>query len=112
MEEQLVPRIYYLGIKEFELPDVYPDIEQCRLILLKVIHHAIKDYKNYRQAATVSEKRIADSAYSFLFNDLHRISWGNLELNLSDITDILDIDIIWLRENIVKNLIIDNCEED
>lgn len=90
-----------LGNVTFELPVIHPDLEQCRLLMLKVIHHAIKDLESCQHATDFSEKRIADSARSFLFNNDHHIAWGDLQLNLNDMLDILDIDIDWLR-NIIQ----------
>lgn len=104
-------KVYKLGKKTFELPTVYPNLEECRLVFFKVIQRAIRDYINFYGLHKTASKHVADSAKTFLFSDSYKISWGNMRLSLEDITDILDIDLCWLRENILRKekLAQENC---
>lgn len=86
----------------FYLSDYEIDHEQSRYLLLKVIEQAIRDYVALSGSEVSSEQQAWETAKSFLFDDTHRIEWGNINLNLEEILDILNLDLNWVREEVTK----------
>ena len=83
-------------------PPSLPHPDECRLIILKLIEQTIRDYLSLEHATTTSEKWYFNTAECFLFEDEYRIDWGGEDRSLRDFLDLLDIDIVWFREKVLK----------
>ena len=79
-----------------------PHIDECRILILKIIDQAIRDYLNLEHSNSPSERRYYEEACEFLFDADYYIDYGGVDKNLQDLLDILDIDIEWMRERVVK----------
>lgn len=86
----------------YYLPAYTPNIEESRLLLLKVIEQAVRDYLSLEGVDIPHARVYWESARDFLLDDDTYIIWGNEEFNLEDILDILDLDINWFRERTKK----------
>jgi hypothetical protein len=89
---------------KIKINDIAPDIQECKLIILQMIGQAIKDYEYYRDKEKPEDKEIFDSAKGLLFKDSYFIDWGDEVLNLRKLCEVIDIDIDWLRNQVVKKL--------
>ena len=69
-----------------------------RLLIIAVLHQAIKDYLYVANAATQCSKV---TAHGFLFNDEYRVDWGDKVMSPSELLGEADIDISWLRDKII-----------
>lgn len=81
-----------------------PDEQECRIIILNMISQAVKDYESFKAKTGEDEKEIFDTANQFLFNDKYMIDWGGEDFNLAKFCDYLNIDIEWIRNQVVKKL--------
>lgn len=79
-----------------------PEIDECRYILLRLVEQSVRDYLSLEGAAAPVERWYFATAECFLFEDEYRIDWGGVDKSLSDILDILDIDIDWFRDKVKK----------
>lgn len=86
----------------FLKPPVAPNIQECKILLLKIVEQAVRDYINIDlSTATPKFIEIQEEAKDFLFDDTYAIQWGDIELTLEKITAILDIDVLWFRKKIL-----------
>lgn len=76
--------------------------EEARFLLLKVIEQTVRDYTSSRPAVTPSEVQTWENARDFIFDDDYKIQWGDWQLNINEVLEILNIDIDWFRENISR----------
>lgn len=95
-------RWYDLGNVKFYLEQYLPNIQECRFLLTKVIEQAINDYCNLEGSDIPNAEQLWFDARDFLFDEDYWICWGDLELNLEDICDILDLDVEWIRDSTQK----------
>ena len=95
-------RWYLHGVVRFYLSSFTVDLDQSKLLLLKVIEQSIRDYIAFRGSTLVAERRIWEEANDFLFDDSYYFHWGDLEINLDDALTMLNLEISWLRANIKK----------
>ena len=86
----------------FFLSKYTPNIEESKFLLLKVIEQAIRDYCSIRYMNVPNKDFLWETAYLFLFDDEYVIEWGELNMTLSDIADVLDVDLEWVREKAVE----------
>ena len=91
-------RIHRHGDVEFFLPSIYPDQQECRFLLLKVVEQAARDYVTLFESPSQRGQDLWETAKGFLFEESHRINWGEKRLSTEDILDILDLDVEWFRE--------------
>jgi hypothetical protein len=94
------------GSVRFFLEDYTPDDEECKFLLLKVIEQAVRDFISFADSTEPELVEICLEARSFLFDDDYYIDWGEQELNLATIMDILDIDIEWFRSKTRQKLLL------
>jgi hypothetical protein len=95
---------YVYGTVTFYLSDFMPDLEECRLLMLKVLEQSIRDYCSLQNSETLVERETWESARDFLFDDEYRISWGDMSLKTEEFLDIVDLDIQWVRDQVNKKL--------
>jgi hypothetical protein len=97
-------KTYLHGDIKFYLTDFMPDEEQCRFLILKVLEQAMRDYVSFYDSIIHKEIAFWESAEAFLFDDEYYILWGNLELTIEELLDLVNLDIIWVREQAKKKL--------
>ena len=85
------------GNVEFSLSDYLPDIEECRFLFLKTIEQAVRDYVSLEDTDSPNSSILWEQARDFIFDDEYTVDWGDKEMSITDILDILDIDINWFR---------------
>lgn len=90
------------GKVRFYLPAYTPDIEEVRLLMMKVLEQAVREYCSLQQPTNIHEQQTYDLAKDFLFDDNYYFMWGDIEMSLSDMLDILDIDTQWFREQTIR----------
>ena len=88
-----------------ELPlvdDFIPDIEESRLLILKVMEQAIRDYVSLQIDRSLNERVAWETARDFLFDDEYKLMWGDMEISTEALLDIIDLDISWVRSQSTK----------
>jgi hypothetical protein len=95
-------REHSYGEVTFYLSYYVPDEEQCRILMLKLLEQAVRDYCSMARSDLANEKLIWEEARAFLFDDDYQFRWGGYELSLESFLDILDLDINWVREQTQK----------
>lgn len=78
-----------------------PKIDECKYLITKVIDRAIRDFITFENWNSPIEKEIYEGAVDFIFDDNYFTKWGNKEYGFRDFCDILGMDYIWVRENIL-----------
>lgn len=86
----------------FHLSSYTPNEQEARYLLLKVVEQAINDYCSLENSDIPYANLFWESARDFLFDDRYWIYWGDLELSLEDILDIIEVDIDWVRDTARK----------
>jgi hypothetical protein len=78
------------------LYDFYtPRIDECKLLILKIIEQAVRDYLSLEDSVAPIEKYYYQTAFYFLFEKEYQIDYGGVDKSLADLLDILDIDPAW-----------------
>lgn len=88
--------------KTIYLEQTLPEIDECKKLILEVLKQAVRDYQNFSTAISGKDKEIFEETKDFIFDDEYRFFWGDKEVSLKDILDILSIDIDYFREKIIK----------
>jgi len=86
----------------FYLEDFVPDLEECRILMLKLIEQVVRDYLLLKDSEFLNDRYAWETAASFIFDDDYLFAWGNLELSPEDFLGIVDIEISWFRTHIQK----------
>ena len=92
------------GSVTFRLDNYWPDIEQCRYLILKVLEQADRDYTSLSSSQVPNERLQYRIAEAFLFEDEYYLWWGDKELKTEELLDIVDLDISWVREQTIRKL--------
>jgi hypothetical protein len=79
-----------------------PNLDECRLLIFKIIEQSIRDYLSLKGSSAPIEQEYYHTACEFLFNNNYYIDYGGIDLNLEDFLNILNIDLQWFREKIIK----------
>ena len=93
---------YIYGTVKFHLSDFIPDIEECRILMLKILEQAIRDYVSLVNSELPNDKEVWESARDFLFDNEYRFMWGDIEISTEEYLDIIDLDITWVRDQSIK----------
>jgi len=93
--------------KEYEVESTPCYIEDALLILQSIVSQAIQDFIKYHQAKRNKKaEEIYQSAKTFLFDDDHRIDYGDMQLSLRDMLAYIakesDINLTMIREDILR----------
>lgn len=88
--------------KENEFKEVAINIDECKYLILKMIEQTVRDFINLEHSSVPIEIQYYESACQFLFDDEYYIDYGGTDKNLENLLDILDINIKWFRERVVK----------
>jgi hypothetical protein len=96
-------KYHELGSVRFYLDSYSINYEEACYILLKVVEQAIRDYC-FLEWSNIPYKRWHwETAKDFIFEDDYFVAWGDLELNLGRICEILAyteksyMDVDWVR---------------
>jgi hypothetical protein len=89
---------YKIGDVDFYLSDFFPNPQEIKIIFLKLIEQAIRDYTSLEEVDLIAAQELWESARDFLFDDDYYMNWGEREINLEMIAEILDIELDWLRD--------------
>lgn len=89
---------------DVEVNRTVPEIDECRNILLQVIKQAMDDIQVYRNKTKPEHVEIYQTAHDFLFDDEYYIQWGDIELNLDQICEIISLDIDWIRQKLAQQI--------
>jgi hypothetical protein len=81
-----------------------PKLDECRSLLLHIVKQAVDDYESFKMKTKEEHQEIWRSANSFIFDDDHYIKWGDKEINLDQICDLLGLNIDWVRNRISQRL--------
>ena len=103
-EQQFINRYgdtHYWGRSKFILTEFYPQEDECKFLLMKVIEQSIRDYINLDKCIAPVEIQHFESARDFLFDDEYRIQYGERELGFVDVLHILSLEIDWIREKVI-----------
>lgn len=79
-----------------------PHLDECRYLILKVIEQTVRDFLSLEKSATPLEQFHYETARDLLFDDNYTIDWGGTDKTLQDLTDIVNIDLKWLRLKVMK----------
>ena len=85
----------------FYLSSYEPYPEQCRYLMLKVIDQAIRDYCLLVDSELPNERVAWETARAFIYDDYY-IEWGTWNISAEEFLAILDIDILWFREQVTR----------
>jgi hypothetical protein len=91
----------YNGVKFF-LSDYTPNVEECRFLILKVVEQSVRDYLSLFGSDLNSEVLLWSTAKGFIYDSEHKVLWGDKELSLEDLLNIVDVDVNYLRERVTK----------
>jgi hypothetical protein len=81
-----------------------PKLDECKTLLLHVIKQAVDDYQSFKDKTREDHKEIWLTASGFIFNDDYYIHWGDKEINLEQICDLLSLEVNWVRSRISQQL--------
>lgn len=96
-------RYHTLGNVTFYLDDYSLDYEECCYLLMKIVEQAIRDYCLLPWSNIPYKQWHWETAKDFLFEDDYYIQWGDQEMTLGNICEILAysekscIDVDWIR---------------
>lgn len=95
-------RTYEYGTVSFYLENFLPDIEECRILMLKILEQTVRDFVTLDPEKSSNDTNIWESARSFLFDDDYYFMWGDQEITTETFLDILDLNIHWIRSYVLK----------
>lgn len=95
-------RTYEYGTVSFYLENFLPDMEECRILMLKVLEQTIRDYITLDPSKSQNDFNVWDNARSFLFEEDYFFMWGDKEITTETFLDILDLNIKWIRSFALK----------
>lgn len=87
-----------------EVKRTEPFFDECKSLLLHVVKQAVDDYQSYRFKTREDHQEIWISASGFLFDNDHYIQWGEQEMNLEQICDVLSLEVSWVRSRIAQQI--------
>ena len=90
------------GEVKFHLSDYIPSKEQCRILMLKVLEQAVRDYCSLAKSELANEQQQWEEARAFLMDKNYHFKLGDYDLTLESFLDILDLDVDWVREQTRK----------
>jgi hypothetical protein len=93
------------GNVKFFLSDYIPDPEECKFLLLKVVEQSVRDFVSLADSIEPELRETCKEARDFIFDDEYYIDWGDKQLNLPMILELLEIDTEWFRDKARKKLL-------
>lgn len=102
MDSSRYNKTYTYGTVQFSLDFYIPNIEEYRFLILKVVEQAVRDYLLLSNSVLPSDIYLWKTAESFIYDSEHTIMWGDLEMTLEDLLNVIDINVDWFRERVTK----------
>ena len=93
---------YHHGVVSFDLNDYIPDPEECRFLILKIVEQSVRDYLSLFGSDLSNDKHHWETAAGFIFDPEYMIIWGDTDISLEDLLDIVDINISYFRKRIIE----------
>jgi hypothetical protein len=91
--------------EEFCLVDrTYPAPDECNILFLHLIRQSIEDFKQLKDKSKEEFKEAFLTASGFMFDDDYYIDWGDKKINLESICTHLNLDIEWVRRQILQQV--------
>jgi hypothetical protein len=81
-----------------------PKLDESKALLLHVIKQAVDDYQIFKNKTREDHKEIWESARRFIFDDDYYIDWGDVQLNLEQICELIHLEVEWVRNKISQQL--------
>lgn len=81
-----------------------PKLDECKALLLHVIKQAVDDYQSFQNKTRDDHKEIWTTASGFIFDNEYYIQWGEQEINLEFICELINLEIDWVRNRISQQL--------
>jgi len=79
-----------------------PHIDECRYLILKIVEQSVRDFLSLSKSAAPIEQHYHETAQDFIFDPTYSIDYGGSIKTLSDLLDILDLDIEWFRVRVMR----------
>ena len=79
-----------------------PTDEESRFLLLKIVEQAVRDYLSLGASSAPIDREYYETACELLFSNEYTLDYGGKDLTLKDILEVLDIEIDWFRERVLK----------
>jgi hypothetical protein len=96
-------RWYEEGNVKYYLEDLELSVQDCKIIILKILEQAVKDYIAFDQSTEEQERIAYQTAQAFLFDPSYTLDWGSPEpITSTHLLELIDIDIDWVREQTRK----------
>jgi hypothetical protein len=90
--------------EDVEVDRTEPQLDECKMILLHLVRQAIDDYQLFVGKTKPEHQEIFLSASGFLFDADYLIQWGDIELSLEQICDVINLDLEWVRSKITHQI--------
>jgi len=100
MDNSRYERTHYYGSVSFFLADYTPRLDECRFLILKIIEQSIRDYIALYQIESQPEYGDWITAKDFLFDDTYKINWGDQDISLLELCEIVNMDLLYLRKRV------------
>jgi len=84
--------VYYFNLEE----------DDCYFIIFKIIEQAVHDFILLDKSANFKDRDDYYTACEFLFNNEYTIMYGDEEKKLEELLELIDIDINWFKNKIIK----------
>lgn len=84
------------------MDQIQPEIDESRIILLKIIEQAIRDFLSLEYASAPIEKLYFRTAYGFIFEDKYEINYGGNVYTSLELIHAVNIDHHWLRRKVIQ----------
>ena len=87
-------------------PDIYEDwqtlpyMDECRRIIGEMLKQAVRDYLNLDKSPDLQDQEDWKDAEAFLFEEEHRVLWGDQERSLEEFLGILGLEVAPFRERL------------
>jgi hypothetical protein len=88
--------------KKLPANNLFPQLDECRYLIIKIVEQAVRDFISLGNSSAPIERNYYETACEFLFDNEYKIDYGGKERSLQDLLDILDIDVQWFRERVVR----------
>ena len=86
--------------------DYIVELDETKIIFLKIIEQSIRDYINLESSTAPIEIQYFQSAKDFLLDKNYTIDWGPYEITLTEILQYLGIDPDWFDRKLKQNIIV------
>jgi len=102
VQEDRYNSIHTWGTVQFSMTDFYPQEDECKYLLMKIVEQAIRDYINLEKCIVPTEVQYYESSQDFLFDDECRIQYGDFLLSFTDILHTLGLEVDWFRKKVIE----------